>query len=181
MAARLYLDVDGVVNAWPEELEIDELPGASGWPAFRMINLSVFGELIPITYAPELIRRLRALAGAGVEVVWLTTWRADVKHLARAIGLPGDWRALDFDDPRLGGRVLGDAKLPALLADLEKHPLDGPVAWADDELGGPDVGPSDASAPGVDSFGATLIAPREEVGLSLADVERLEAALLGSR
>lgn len=88
MTTDIYLDVDGVLNAVTLNPPTD-----AGWDEWQYAVVNGFG----ITYAPELIARMNALAERDdVTMHWLTTWEHDASNiLASAIGLNGErWTVL---------------------------------------------------------------------------------------
>ncbi|WP_461190100.1 HAD domain-containing protein [Arthrobacter sp. Z4-13] len=124
MAVRtLYLDVDGVICPFGPE-------GRSGWGTFwRRADAG----LLPVAFAPELVRGLNSLAAMPeVRCVWLTSWEELApRYLCPAIGLDGGrWPFLTSEGSGSGPEWW---KLRAIQADVEET---GPaaVAWADDQL-----------------------------------------------
>lgn len=121
---RIYLDVDGVLNA------VNNRPPSWGWGAERRVEVNGW----PITYSPELIDALnKVTARPGVEVYWLTTWCHDAPtKLAPAIGLHGaDWPVVGYDHWRSN-----DHKAWWKLRAIQEHldGFEGGVLWVDDDL-----------------------------------------------
>lgn len=117
---RLYLDVDGVINAWS--------PTRSPDPSdLRYRRVRAAGTIV--TYRPVVVDAINALSRAGVvEVNWLTTWNArDRSELVPALGFD-EFRGLTRE-PENGLWW----KTAAILADFkERGPA--PFIWADDDL-----------------------------------------------
>lgn len=124
--ARIYLDVDGVLNAVTRKIP------DWGWDTHRTKRVNGY----PITWSPDLIEVLNVVAATpGIGVYWLTTWCHDApEKLAHALGIQhGDeWPVVGYEHWR---RSVG---LPwwkhlAIVEHLEG--FDGPVLWIDDDHG----------------------------------------------
>lgn len=127
MKAHLYLDVDGVVNAYDLRYASGEPEWKSGYTSFRADNG------FRITYAPDMIARLNEIIDTyGVVGHWLTTWEYEARQLGERIGLKGseEWEVL----PALQyGRKGGWLKFHSIRAHVEETKPD--VAfWFDDDL-----------------------------------------------
>lgn len=86
---RIYLDVDGCLNAVDAKFPSEAL---SGWSADSWRKETVNG--FPIRWSTELVDELNALVAGGVEVHWLTTWcELAGEMIAPTLGLKGgeDW------------------------------------------------------------------------------------------
>lgn len=174
---RIYLDVDGVINAIPAAKDIIY---RSGWPKFE----STYVGRYLITYAPELLRRLERLhdwqhwapdtdeVEDSVEIVWLTTWREKATaDLSPAIGFNAThWRVVSDGEGAHGYRKLGFSdysywwKVDNIIKDLIERPVDY-VVWLDDDQ--PHYNRSVTSV--IKKFNTTqflTIAPLTEVGLT---------------
>jgi len=170
----LFIDVDGVLNA------VGEAPLDDHRLVVQVENgLSVF----PIRYDPRVVDRLNALTRDGlVQLIWLTTWaRAARDSLAPAIGLdPGGRVLADPGDPELARHPYDPHrpwwKLALLLEAIEDDP-DQPVAWCDDDLDEGTKGRFADLHPGP----SLLITPDPGVGLTLEDLDRIEALSCGRR
>ena len=122
--ARLYLDVDGVLNAvnfglpqwgWGDPTRVE----VNGWP---------------ITHSPDLVAAINEVAATpGIGVYWLTTWCHDApSKLAPALGLQGaDWPVVGYDRWRSD-----DHKAWWKLLAIQEHldGFEGGVLWIDDDL-----------------------------------------------
>ena len=112
---RLYLDVDGVINA--------QMPMDWG----KLCNGHAGGY--SIRWAPRMVAEL---ADLNVELVWTTTWRDEaVTELAPLIGWGEHGRVLH----PAGGELIWpsiDWKFEAVLADQAASPSS--FIWLDDEL-----------------------------------------------
>lgn len=170
--ARLYLDVDGVLNLF----------GASRWPSSEVksgvatLVHDGFGQVIQeggwaasanpsyrINWAPELVDALNEL---DVELVWLTTWCHNASDLiAPMLGLTLESRVLE--------PVTGQVSFPSifwkvisLVEDLKD--FDGQAIWIDDE-----PNPTDFTTP----EGVLRIQPDPQFGLSPVDLDMIHAYL----
>lgn len=134
MNTRIYIDVDGVLNAFNMSKWFK--PSTGLWSSEYDTTI-VLGYRI--TFNHELIDTLNELDELdNVEFVWLTTWTDSAPlHLAPAIGLDNSWRVLKTDDAAPvypGDRgATGWWKFGAIKDDLVERPVDQFV-WIDDEL-----------------------------------------------
>lgn len=146
----MFLDVDGVLSPLA--------PGSSAWDDWERV------EDIPfhLVLSRRMARRIREL---GVEVVWLTTWEHDANAVvADTLGWePNDVLVREGSDA-------GWWKLAAIRERIEAEPR--PFVWIDDEL--------ERRKREVESWlrglevPALAISPRPEVGLTTAELERIE-------
>jgi hypothetical protein len=125
-AVRLYLDIDGVLNAWHPE---------DAWPDSEIRNVDVavdidgYRGLAGLTWAADLID---ALASLDVELVWATTWTTDAPTVAAgAFGFGAGQRFLSPLDGRMRAPSIA-WKEEAVIADQLASP--SPFIWVDDEL-----------------------------------------------
>jgi hypothetical protein len=123
--ARLYLDVDGVINAVH--------PGTPpfGWPESSRQRINGY----PITWAPAFVDLLNRVAETpGLGVYWLTTWCFDAPSiLAPALGLKGEkWPVVGYDHWR---RATGLPWWKHLAIVEHLDGFTGPVLWIDDDHG----------------------------------------------
>lgn len=188
MTTRIYLDVDGVINAWHPKIGAPFPEKESGWKNWNAVDVGwsesvkhfFRGEVVDtgierdysylIRYATELVDALNDIADLpDVEVVWLTTWgfRA-VENLSPALGINGtSWRVLEKPDTHHG-----DAWWKSILLrdDLQKNGNPGKIIWVDDDLGffNDDAAPLLATI----SMGAEVLAirPEQHVGLTSEDI-----------
>ena len=137
MTKRIYIDVDGVLNAWPGDPE-DYLE--SGWSEeswmFEVIN--GFG----ITWSEDLIGELNDLQEQGVEFRWLTTWCELAQEcIAPRLGLRGGdvWplaggvlHANHKWSNQAGDQRYGWWKQATIINDLLADPAEK-VVWIDDD------------------------------------------------
>ena len=164
----LAIDVDGVLNG---------LDGPQ--PDDHRVAVQVENDhgVFTVRFDPRVIDRVNALTQAGlVDLTWVTTWgRAARDTLAPAIGLDAGSAVLeDPNDTRLARHPYDPArpwwKLDLVLGSLRDDP-DRPVAWAEDDL-------DDATRrrfPDLHPGPSLLIAPDPGIGLTLQDVDRVEA------
>lgn len=99
---RIYLDVDGVLNAYWYSGWVQDDGGVPGVPKWAVGEASDWKQAVVdgyvMTWRPALVEQLNNLVADGLgEIVWLTTWgsrAADVVDgIAGVMGL-GEWRAL---------------------------------------------------------------------------------------
>ena len=171
---RLFLDVDGVLNA------IGEPPPDDPRLVVQVENAQ---GVFTIRYDPRVVDRLNAMARTGlVQLTWLTTWSWAARDaLAPAIGLdPGSQVLADTGDPDLA-RHPYDLTRPwwklAVLLRVVEDDADQPVAWCDDDLDEGTKGRFADLHPGP----SLLITPDPGVGLTLEDLDRIEALSCGRR
>lgn len=126
---RLYLDVDGAINA-------DEPPFAS--VKSTRVQIEYGGGMmsrLPLTWAPEVVEQLDQMREEfDIELVWLSTWNemhASMTRLAPALdGLYGGRAIMDIDAvSRDSGR--GWWKAQSIILDQEAS--SAPYIWIDDE------------------------------------------------
>ena len=122
MTARyLFIDFDGVINALNPRFAREE------WGEVETTKLRGFS----ITYAPEVVRAIEALAADGVHVVWLTTW---CEHTAEFGPLGFTAHPYIGSEARVGYRGSGWWKWQALREHVETLPADAVIAWCNDDL-----------------------------------------------
>lgn len=118
---RLYLDVDGVLNAWYADHRWGDI--AEG-----------VADRFTIKWSPTMVA---ALAALDVELVWLTTWRNEAQNIIEPLlGLTPHW----FHEPsRVLHPLSGETTFPsmnwkfaALMVEQEENPCK--FVWMDDEL-----------------------------------------------
>lgn len=137
MTTRIYVDVDGVLNALhPYGHTPAQIAEASGWEEWR--SERIMGYII--TWSVELIKELNNLAAReDIEFVWLTTWRGEAcSKLSPILELDGQqWRFLT-DGGEATGRLWGVPggawwKLAEIRKDVRHDPVDH-IIWIDDDL-----------------------------------------------
>lgn len=120
MTVRLYLDVDGVINA-----------GYPGWTTTREARVGNRHGNWLIRWSPQLLEELATL---DVDLVWCTTWTHDASNNLSD--------ALDFEfgkGKRWLQRLDGEDQFPSIIwkdaAILRDQEADSsPYIWVDDEL-----------------------------------------------
>lgn len=126
---RMYLDVDGCINAFRfTDLE-SSLWGETSTGIGHVEPESDNPRQYNIIWHQEMVESLRAL---DIDLVWLTTWRSDApKSIGKLIGWGEDARVLHPLD--------GITRFPsiywkyaALIQDQKDDPA--PFIWVDDEL-----------------------------------------------
>lgn len=166
---RLYLDFDDVVNSYRSIWSTSLRAKRAGWPRLATVSVpSNDGAVYRVDYPPELVAELNRVVAAGVELVWLTSWRGESALFAEHLGTPlAAWRWLQFpsskDLPRAVDAMLA-GKGAALLDDLDARPTSGPVLWIDNDLA--------TSRPALDAAaerGVATIAPKNMLGLTRAE------------
>jgi hypothetical protein len=117
-----FLDIDGVLNAFPDP----PTDGKLEWKNERIAGFSIW-------YSPTVIDFINSAVESGlVEVRWLTTW----EHMANAdfapaVGLKGPWEVMERKGtyPDISGWWKAD-----LLQAWRKDNPDAPVIWTDDDI-----------------------------------------------
>lgn len=162
-SATLYLDVDGVINPYGAQ-------GRTGWGSDWAL---ADAGILDVAFAPELVRRLNALAArSALRCVWLTTWeRMAPELLCPAIMLDGGaWPVLSGARRDHGGSWW---KLDAIRRDVARHPADR-LVWLDDQL---DHEPQ--ALAWAEAWGARMlhISPDPRCGLTPRHLDAVEAFL----
>ena len=156
----VIMDVDGVVSAVH--------PRTSAWGDEVEVGV-VFG---PVLVSPTLTSRLDALhALPGVECWWLTSWTSEMRGGMRAFPGAG-WGVLA--EPDLQSKDRGWWKLNAVCAWLEGRPDVKSIAWCDDHLRGGRPRAVHKALTGCGVEDVQLEVPRTDVGLTPAQLTRLE-------
>jgi hypothetical protein len=131
---------------------------------------NVFG---PVLVSRRLAQRLDGLDRLpGVQCWWLTSWSAEMR--AGMTGFPGAGWPVIAEPDTFAAHDRGWWKLTAVEAWLDQHPEIGSVAWCDDHIRG---GRPTAIRRRLNALGmpeALLIAPNTAVGLTPADLGKLE-------
>jgi hypothetical protein len=163
----LLLDVDGVLNAIRRDLP-------EGW---RRETYDGF----ELSWDPTVVARLRALHDSGrVELQWLTTWTENADELlAEPMGLPRGLRTHSREGESPTGFRGERRGLPGWwkLTAAREVALDDParrIVWIDDDLAEPAEETSTWLAA---NDHVLVVAPDSEVGLTHAELDRVEAWL----
>lgn len=126
MTTRIYLDVDGVINA-VSYAPPTEATGLGDWKTGKALGYT-------IQWSQEVIDFLNDLATReDVEIVWLTTWMDHAAtDLVELTGINGaDWYVLKTDDMH---HSFGNWwKYDIIVPHLDENPVDK-VIWIDDDL-----------------------------------------------
>lgn len=127
----LYMDVDGVINAWaargdhPENFELTFAAVAADGRGYPM-------------RVPVGTRERVGVLQARFEIVWATTWAHDaVRVLAPQFGFGGDWPVLELDGVErhpLAPRPRMSGPHTPKLSPILHHAGDRPLVWVDDEM-----------------------------------------------
>lgn len=187
----LLLDVDGVLNALPDE--DSDLFARQQWSdGYATSDATGW----PITWAPSVIGRLRTWHQQGlVELQWLTTWGHDANHELRLLlGMPQLLVAGTYEDEGQTSTTaaLVATKAHASVAPAALDPLTGQwwkydvvrrllaeqsdrlIIWVEDELHDPN-GPYRAWAATKPNLLA--VGPNPRCGLSPEDLSALDQVL----
>jgi hypothetical protein len=169
----LLLDVDGVINCFGSQGEIEWRPGDAsagrakaappGWPTVRTWSLH---------WSADLTARLRALHESGsVEIRWATTWlHGDgVASVEQALGLPVFARAYPGD--------VHSHTRAKLTAAREVVASGRRLIWCDDDA---IPAPWDGAREPFDAAGALLIVPSERSGLRPGHLDQIDRYLDGA-
>lgn len=129
-----FLDVDGVINAFPHASDRKKYLSGKATPFFTDGCIGYKPPLFPIRYDPSIISRMVELHEAGVvEIVWLTTWGAGANGSLRRLLRMLELRvAGEMDDPELRGP--GWWKTKAVQSYAAKHPNTTGFVWTDDDI-----------------------------------------------
>lgn len=170
MIRRIYLDIDGVLNAFGAH----DLPGA--WPRYDTEEIDLSWEdgdmpmRVIVNVAPEVVAAVLDWHRRGVEIVHMTTWAHNAHLLDERYGLP----VFESLAPHGNGSFLDFEKLPAVHEHLREHPADRAV-WVDDYLV-PQMSPR-ALRWADRTPGIWTVAPEGALGLRQRDLGRIEEIL----
>lgn len=127
-----FLDVDGVLNAFPAPAA-----GTNGW-TYRTVPVATSGSTYAITVADEVVETLVEVHRSGrAEIVWCTTWGDEARtRLAPLVGLP-EWPVAQYPDdlrcsPLPGWSAAPWWKVEAISRWLDAEPR--PYVFTDDDL-----------------------------------------------
>lgn len=123
---RIYLDVDGVLNAFGRGD-----PDPEVWDDYRTVRVDAgHGRTFPITYSPTVVDAVWEWQESGADVRWLTTWghwaNAD---LSTKLGLPN---LIVSGEPPFREKQWW--KYEIVRGAHEASPVS--FVWIDDDLGG---------------------------------------------
>lgn len=173
-----FLDVDGVLNAFPPPAETVRSRDGGAW-TYRSTRVMAGAGRFTVTVADELLARLSDLDRSGrAAVVWCTTWGTDAAaSLAPALGLPG-WPVAPHPDdvptsPLPGWTSAPWWKLEAISRWLDRDPR--PYVVTDDDL---DDDVADGLLTRHPDLPALLLRPETSPGLTPEQVDEVEGFLL---
>lgn len=128
MNTNIYIDVDGVINAFGPNSRRKTLTGWHGEWSTKKINS------FPITWSHELIVKLHDLSKTkGVTIKWLTTWTNEAPEiLCPGINLDGKNWPVVGDGPQYSDKH-GWWKLAAIRDDIKASRPEKAI-WIDDDL-----------------------------------------------
>lgn len=194
-----FLDVDGVINAFPNASTIrtDEFAQYSKinaspdlWPDMSQDEVMEAkalsadgGRRYRITYRYELIKRMNELHHSGkVKIVWATTWGYGANgELAHRVGLKGPFESVGEPPaeawtwtgagPSTGARTQTWWKADAIVSYLRAHPEVKRIVWTDDDHDAWDT------AYVVEGRESLVICPRPETGITDSEMDSIEEFL----
>lgn len=127
MTNRLFLDIDGVLNACGALTVVRE--SARPWQDYAIVPRDRFQE----TVSPEMVRHLNEVIERwDVKVTWLTMWEEYAPEFGQKIGLTGSegWPWLDTSDwPDTWGKHASIRN--QLMIHRERNDR---IIWIDDDL-----------------------------------------------
>lgn len=155
----LYLDIDGVLNAWGAIIE-----RSKAWPDYQLTKTK------REVYSPSMVAALNAfIAEHSPRVFWVTTWEDTAPAWGESIGLvgAGDWPWLDS----IYGLTRHWAKHESVVA-TSALPNGGvrPAIWLDDDL----TDEHDAALWAAKA-GILAIAPNGHHGITPAHLAQMQA------
>lgn len=128
MKAYVLVDVDGVVNIFPDGNRVP--------PGWNMTHVTLAsGMKLRIIYDPTLGARLQAFAAKhDAGLMWCTTWEAQAnEHISPLIGLPADLPHISLTAPHFRSGV-ATTKAHSIRLWLDDPATDClPFVWFDDE------------------------------------------------
>jgi hypothetical protein len=161
---KLFLDVDGVINAFFPHKQygvLEEFMAEAGTNSWYKIR-----------YSPQMIEDLRAL---DLDLYWTTTWRHAAKeNIAPVIGYGEDSKVLTPHNNELTWPSI-DWKYDAVKAVVEYFP--GPFIWIDDEL---THVVNDHSIDMSWAEHGLILSPDSGIGISPREMERIREYVNGS-
>lgn len=132
-----FLDVDGVLNAFPPPVRAVRARAGDAW-SYRSTRVGTSVGAFTVTVADALVVRLGDVHRAGLAaVVWCTTWGADAAtRLAPALGLP-QWPVAPYPDDVRCSPLPGWSSAPWWKVEAISRWLDAkprPYVVTDDDL-----------------------------------------------
>ena len=129
---RLYLEIDGVINAvYGPRSWVGHVAEGQSPDVFDSVTFDGY----TFVWSRELVRRLVAWAEKDDnEIVWATSWDPQIETLSRILGFGrtgADARSLNVRGPRegvdglLGSYVTPFSKMRAILEDVKAFPVKG--------------------------------------------------------
>jgi hypothetical protein len=168
---RIYLDVDGVLNAVSSRAPS---PEECGWSQDSWRRERINGYMI--SWSTELVDALNELVADGVEIRWLTTWCELAQQLiAPALGLKGgdSWKlanGVTADEARMWDMGRRWWKTGVFEADHANDPADK-IVWIDDDHR-PDVRTTVMNDL-LSEDRLFIIAPFTDVGITRRDIDQI--------
>jgi hypothetical protein len=121
---RIYLNVDGVVNAFSAQKVWD-------WDRIGSDDYKGFA----VRWSEEMVEELQRLAGVGpgIELVWVSSWKEDARGFAKVVGLGALGEKARVLGPVSGIMTFPDIywKAEAIFEDLGSGAYRGAWAWFD--------------------------------------------------
>lgn len=153
MTNYLFLDIDGVINAWRA---YTVPPHKQAWADFTRVDGKQWGEII----SPRMIAGLNQLiSDHDVQVIWSSSWQRQAPTFGQKIGLQGagrwPWLQLGRNDTVHKSLAIGK-----YLADVGR--VGDRIIWAEDEY------KPESLNPWMDEFGALPIIPSVWTGITPA-------------
>jgi len=132
-----FLDVDGVLNAFPPPVETVRSRDGVAW-TYRSARVGTSAGAFTVAVADQLVAHLGELHRNGhASVVWCTTWGADAaEHLAPALDLP-PWPVAPYPDDLRCSPLPGWSSAPWWKVEAVSRWLDDeprPYVFTDDDL-----------------------------------------------
>ncbi|MGP7815369.1 HAD domain-containing protein [Glutamicibacter soli] len=151
MTNYLFLDIDGVLNAW-RAYTVPQHKQA--WADFTRVDGKQWGEII----SPRMIAGLNQLIhDYDVQVIWSSSWQRQAPTFGEKIGLQGaglwPWLKLGRNDTFHKSTAIGE-----YLADVGR--AGDRIIWAEDEY------KPESLNPWMDEFGARAIVPSVWTGIT---------------
>lgn len=172
MTAPVWLlDFDGVINAISKRGDRNVW---DDWEFARIDHPQEAGHSLPLLWSPTVVQVVSDAVDAGVNVVWLSTWREDTRILPTVIdGLPElpwwDEQTLIEAGHRLDPLNVLHQRWKAQVA-MAMVPDGAPLLWTDDNLDFGIVRLAERTWLSKRPGGSTTVVPHETIGLSKKNV-----------